>query len=222
MRVVAALATTAIAVLAVSPAAPAVPAPVPCPPPASAAVSAATPVLLPAPGKPALPAPPPSAPGQVIVCIGAHAITGEAVAHWSDVARRSGGRRASDASIAQQALSFLISSDWVLGEAEALGIGVTETDVRHSFDRIRAQQFRKRREFQKFLRSSGQTVADLLFRVRLNVTSERIQRHFTSGHASAKAKERALARFVVEFKRRWTAKTYCVAAYAIVDCGSVF
>jgi hypothetical protein len=151
------------------------------------------------------------------------------LAHWTAVAEheatpagKASAAATAETAPAEQALSFLISSDWVLGEARALGIHISTAQVRRSYDRIRAQQFHKLSQFHAFLRSSGETVADLLFRVRLNVTSNRVQRHFELGHGSAKQKGRALARFVVQFKGKWRARTYCAAAYLVSDCGNSF
>jgi hypothetical protein len=167
------------------------------------------------------PAPPAAAPQQVVVCIGLEPISGATLEHWTAVAEKAEARAGRTAAT-RESMAFLISGDWVLDEARDLGVQVSELEVRHNFDHIRAQQFHTRREFRAFLRSSGQTVADLLFRTRLNLTSERIQRHFLSGHAGAKSKAEALARFVAGFKRKWKAQTYCAAAYAVGDCGRVF
>jgi hypothetical protein len=214
------LVTLAAATLGSFPAAApaAAPAPSACPPPASTPVAASTVLLN---GKPALPSPPPPAATQLIACVGKEAITGAVVAHWSQVAARDESR-ASGAVIASEVMGFLISAYWTLGEGEALGVRLSEAQVRHDFEHIRAQQFPKRREFERFLQRSGETVADLMFRVRINLTSMRIQAHLTPRHTSSKARLRALSRFVAAFKKRWTARTACATAYATSDCGSVF
>jgi len=118
-------------------------------------------------------------------------------------------------------MGFLISSDWVLGEATDLNIHVSEGEVRHTFAHIRNQQFPKKKEFKAFLRQSGQTVADLLFRVRLNLASTKIQRHVVEGHRGARNQQRALSRFLHAFKLKWEAQTYCDPGYAVPDCGHV-
>jgi hypothetical protein len=120
-----------------------------------------------------------------------------------------------------EVMAFLISSDWVLGEASDLNIHVTEAEVRHAFDHIRGQQFPNRREFTAFLKQSGETVADLLLRVRLKLTSERIQRHVLASHHGKRSRRRALERFVHDFSAKWMAQTYCEPAYAVQDCGHV-
>jgi foldase protein PrsA len=74
-----------------------------------------------------------------------------------------------------EVLGFLISSNWVFGEASSLGVKVSDKEVEKQFAKIKTQQFPKPAEFQKFLATSGQTVSDLLLRVKLNLLSSKIQ-----------------------------------------------
>src|SRR5664279_1448770 len=78
-------------------------------------------------------------------------------------------------SLQQEVLGFLISSSWVLGEAKALGVKLTDAEVKKQFEKIKSQQFPKAAEFEKFLATSGQSVSDLLLRVKLNLLSQKIQ-----------------------------------------------
>jgi foldase protein PrsA len=78
-------------------------------------------------------------------------------------------------SLQTEVLGFLISAEWVIGEAGRLGVKTTDKEVKKQFEQIKAQQFPKAAEFEKFLASSGQTVSDLLLRVKLNVLSAKIQ-----------------------------------------------
>jgi foldase protein PrsA len=78
-------------------------------------------------------------------------------------------------SLQQEVLGFLISSNWVLGEAGSLGVKVSDAEVKKQFEKIKNQQFPKAVEFEKFLKMSGQTVSDLLLRVKLNLLSSKIQ-----------------------------------------------
>jgi foldase protein PrsA len=78
-------------------------------------------------------------------------------------------------SLQQEVLGFLISSSWVLGEANSLGVKLTDTEVHKQFAKIKQQEFPKASEFEKFLSTSGQTVSDLLLRVKLNMLSQKIQ-----------------------------------------------
>jgi foldase protein PrsA len=78
-------------------------------------------------------------------------------------------------SLQQEVLGFLISSEWVLGEAKSLGVKISDAEVKKNFEKIKSQQFPKAAEFEKFLKTSGQTVSDLLLRVKLNLLSAKIQ-----------------------------------------------
>ena len=67
----------------------------------------------------------------------------------------------------QSVLGFLISSSWVIGEAEHLGVKASDAEIKKEFNKIKNEQFPKAAEFEKFLASSGQTVSDLLLRVKV-------------------------------------------------------
>jgi hypothetical protein len=161
--------------------------------------------------------------GELLACIATMTIDGATFDHWALVAERSAGRhRPSRHVVVTEVMGFLISSDWVLGEAAALGIGFTEAQVRQRFDKLRDHQFPHHGEIARFLRESGQTVADLLFRVRLNMLSEAIQnRVLRSARSARESQQRALSRFVRDFKPRWKSQTYCAPGYAVDDCGHI-
>jgi foldase protein PrsA len=84
----------------------------------------------------------------------------------------------------QEVLGFLISSEWVLGEGAALGVSVPDKEVKKRFEQVRSQQFPKAAEFERFLASSGQTVSDLLLRVKLNLLSAKIQQKIVRAKAT--------------------------------------
>jgi len=75
----------------------------------------------------------------------------------------------------KEVMGFLLTSQWVLGEANELGIHISDSEVHKQFEKIIASQFTKAGELEKFIASSGQTVSDLLLRVKLNVLSAKIQ-----------------------------------------------
>ena len=83
----------------------------------------------------------------------------------------------------QEVLGFLISSQWVLSEANSLGVKLSDAEVKKEFEKIKATQFPKAAEFEKFLASSGQTVSDLLLRVKLNLLSQKIQKQIVKERA---------------------------------------
>jgi foldase protein PrsA len=87
-------------------------------------------------------------------------------------------------SLKQEVLGFLISSEWVIGEAAHLGVNVSDAEVKKEFEKIKNEQFPKAAEFEKFLATSGQTVSDLLLRVKLNMLSSKIQKKIAKGKGS--------------------------------------
>jgi foldase protein PrsA len=54
-----------------------------------------------------------------------------------------------------EVLGFLISSQWVIGEASSLGVKVSDKEVKKRFEQIKTQQFPKPAEFEKFLARSS-------------------------------------------------------------------
>lgn len=168
----------------------------------------------------------------VVACVGPKEITEATFQHWSAVAQAGTAFHAKhkpsarekmeqEQAIMEQVMGFLISADWVIGEAADLKVHVSQAVVEQHFHELRQAQFPKLRAFRKFLRETKQTVADLLLRVELDILSSRIQRRATAGHKSARGQMRALKRFVNHFRSKWTAKTYCAPQYAVHDCGHI-
>jgi foldase protein PrsA len=101
----------------------------------------------------------------------------------------------------QQVLGFLISSDWVLGEAGDLHVKVSDPEVHKQFEKIKNGQFPRAAEYEKFLASTGQTTSDLLLRVKLNLLSSKIQEKIAKRkHAVTKAE---IEKYYNENKQRF-------------------
>jgi foldase protein PrsA len=75
----------------------------------------------------------------------------------------------------QEVLSFLISSQWVLSEASEQGVHVSDAEVKKKFDALKSQQFPKEQAFKEFLARTGESEADLLMRVKLQLLASKIQ-----------------------------------------------
>jgi foldase protein PrsA len=104
-------------------------------------------------------------------------------------------------SLQSEVLGFLISSSWVLGEASSLGVKVSDKEVKKQFEKIKTQQFPKAAEFQKFLSTSGQTVSDLLLRVKLNLLSSKIQQKIVK--QKSKVSQAEIAKYYKENPKRF-------------------
>ena len=105
-------------------------------------------------------------------------------------------------SLQQEVLGFLISSSWVLGEASSLGVKISDAEVKKQFEKIKSQQFPKPAEFEKFLANSGQTVSDLLLRVKLNLLSSKIQQKIVK--EKSKVSQAQIAKYYKQNAKRFS------------------
>jgi foldase protein PrsA len=78
-----------------------------------------------------------------------------------------------------QVMQFLVSADWLQGEASDQGVKVSSAQVNTTLNQLKAQQFPSSGQFQQFLATSGMTMQDLLFRVRLDALSTKIRTKVT-------------------------------------------
>jgi foldase protein PrsA len=80
-----------------------------------------------------------------------------------------------------QTMQFLISAEWLQQEAKARGVNATDAQVQRTFQDQKKQAFPKEADYQKFLKSSGRTEADLLFQVKLSVLTNALQAKVVEG-----------------------------------------
>jgi foldase protein PrsA len=88
-----------------------------------------------------------------------------------------------------QVLQLLISFKWIQGEAEAMDLKVSDADVKKSFNEQKKQSFPKEEDYQKFIKNSGQTEADILQRVKLDLLSNKIRDKVVAGKDKISDKE---------------------------------
>jgi len=80
----------------------------------------------------------------------------------------------------QQAAPFLITADWLQGEAADQNITLSAADVQKMLKTIEDQMFKTPAALQAFLTESGETSADLLYRVRIETLRNKLQTKITS------------------------------------------
>ena len=134
-------------------------------------------------------------PGVVATVTGTPGITRASFEHWLAVAETenasSGGRQPAvpPARLREEVMSFLISSDWTLAEATVEGVTVTEQEARGRLDAQERRQFPRPGQLQGFLRQSGMTVSDLLFRIRMQSLLAKLEARATGGKARVTAQQ---------------------------------
>ena len=92
-------------------------------------------------------------------------------------------------SLQQQVMQFLISAQWIQGEAGDLGIHVSDKDVQKEFQKQKKQSFPKEADYQAFLKSSGMSQKDILLRVKLDLLSNKIRDKVTKGKTKVTEKQ---------------------------------
>jgi phosphatidylethanolamine-binding protein (PEBP) family uncharacterized protein len=134
-------------------------------------------------------------------------------AHWVSVEKALGA----SGSPSHQALGFLITSEWVLGEAAARHITISEAEVKQHYAQLVHQSFPKAGELKKYLAKSGETEADLLARIKVELLASRIAAKVTAGK-SKKVHAALLAGFESNFHDHWKRLTVCHTGYVMEDC----
>jgi phosphatidylethanolamine-binding protein (PEBP) family uncharacterized protein len=133
--------------------------------------------------------------------------------HWLAVERKLGAA----GNPSHQALGFLITSEWVIGEAAARKIAVSEAEVKRRFDQLVHQSFPKPGSMKAYLSRSGESEADLLARIKVELLASHIAAHVTAGK-SASQRSVLLTGFEHNFQKHWKALTSCSPGYVMEDC----
>lgn len=133
--------------------------------------------------------------------------------HWLTVERKLGA----SGNPSHQALGFLITSEWVLGEASGRHISVSEAEVKKRFAQLVHQSFPKAGSMQKYLDKSGETEADLLARIKVELLASHIAAKVTSGKSGSE-RSALLTGFEHNFQTHWRRLTSCDPGYVMEDC----
>lgn len=152
-------------------------------------------------------------PADAVVTVAGAPIAKSSYAHWLSVEQKLGAA----GSPSHQALGFLITSEWVLGEAAARHMSVSEAEVKKRYTQLVHQSFPKAGSLQKYLAKSGETEADLLARIKVELLASRIAAKITSGKSASK-RTAILAGFETNFQKHWKSLTSCDPGYVMEDC----
>jgi foldase protein PrsA len=84
-------------------------------------------------------------------------------------------------SLSSQVMDFLIKAYWYQADAHKLGIKLTDAQVNAALAKAKKSQFQNSSQFETFLKQSGETSQDILFRVRVNqIFTKLTSRHGTT------------------------------------------
>ena len=88
-----------------------------------------------------------------------------------------------------QVMQFLVSANWIELEAKERGIEATDKTVKSQFEQQKKQSFTNDKQYREFLKASGQTEEDLLFRVELDYLSNEIRKKIVAGKGKVTDKD---------------------------------
>jgi parvulin-like peptidyl-prolyl isomerase len=162
-------------------------------------------------------------PSDAVATVDGQAIDRESFNRWLEITAKTNGKPREQ--VRDQVMHELLTGLWIESEAEDRGISVDSAAVRREFERQKRLSFPEDADFQRFLKSSGQTQKHILERVRLDllsgrirdevtgkereVTEDQIVAHFNRNKASFKQPEQRDLRVVVA-----PSKANAAAAYA--------
>jgi foldase protein PrsA len=88
----------------------------------------------------------------------------------------------------QPALSTVIHSDWLIGEAAEEGLRANEAAVKREFDESKRHSFPTQAEFDEYLARTKQTAADVIFSLKVNQLSQKIfERLYKTEHGVSRS-----------------------------------
>jgi hypothetical protein len=110
-------------------------------------------------------------------------------------------------------ITILISFQWMAAETKAHGITVSEAEVEREFERFRSEVYGTPAQFERYLKYTGETRADVLLISRINLVSTKLRNKLikTEGIPGA-------SKFYHELPIRWAAKTSCQSGFIVPDC----
>jgi len=80
-----------------------------------------------------------------------------------------------------QVVGLLINYQWLQKEADEQGVKVSDDEVQKSFDQQKKQAFPKAADYEKFLKDSGQTEADVTLQVKADLLASKIRDKVVKG-----------------------------------------
>ena len=113
-------------------------------------------------------------------------------------------------SLSAQVLAFLIESDWYQADAVIDHITITSAQVASALKTDKRKQFPTAGSFRAFLKLTGQTNRDILFRVRINLI-------YVALVKQAHGNSRSVLR---DARKQFLATTSCARYYVISDCAN--
>lgn len=134
--------------------------------------------------------------------------------------------RRHEADLEQTTLSKLIAWNWTIGRGEALGLRVTAAQERARLAEVVKNDTAYGSNLQRYLTLSGETLADILLRSRVQLFEVRLQAKAAKllsalpPNLTETQRTAAVARLAAQFERPtlWTSRTTCKHGFVVPGC----
>ena len=147
-----------------------------------------------------------------------HGLDQAAAADGRNVTPKPGGRDYKR--LKHKAFGELVEFSWIRGQAAEMGIGLRPRQVSRELATLKRRAFKNGAQYRQFLKEAHFTRDDVLERVEAQMFSERIQERILIGISGEAAAQKAFSKFVVEFAKRWRARTVCAPGYVTELCSN--
>ena len=118
----------------------------------------------------------------------------------------------------RKVLPFLISSDWVRAEAARTHVAVSHEETTERLEELKEKYYPKPSQLKHLLSSSGETMADLLWRIEGELLGSRLTEGVVKAKTRTTEEHVALKEYEEDLATRWKSQTNCSPGYVVEDC----
>jgi hypothetical protein len=119
--------------------------------------------------------------------------------------------------VRSEALSYLISVLWSIGEAGEMGRTVSDREVQKQIDTLITRTYKTQQAFFTYLDNKGWSLADMHYIVKRNLLSQLVN-DVAANKAISQNGQRAFVNMVLRRNAKWTTKTKCQTGYLVWQC----
>jgi hypothetical protein len=120
--------------------------------------------------------------------------------------------------IKAQAMSYILSAQWVMLQAKQQGLHLSEAELHREFLRFRKEEFGGQARFLTYMNERQLILSDVLYQLRRNVFTTRLLPKFEQKVKAAGGGQKTYARLALERYHRLISKTSCKEGYVMEDC----
>jgi hypothetical protein len=119
----------------------------------------------------------------------------------------------------RKALAFLITADWLEGDAAAQGVRVSPSEVESSYHELASGPTGS--AFVASLKRRGMSSGDELLVLRLGALAEKLRAKVIGPtNSSPAARQRKVQAFLAAYRQRWKLLTTCSPGHVVAECRS--